>query len=82
MLHKLCFITLVAAAVTLAPAAFAAKGKGHGHYHHGHNHHRVAKHYKYARTVGTATNTARSVGTHAVASWLDPFGTVRKLTSM
>jgi hypothetical protein len=48
MLHKLCFITLVAAAVTLAPAAFAAKGKGHGHYHHGHNHHRVAKNYKYA----------------------------------
>ena len=67
MLRKLCFITLVAAAVTLAPAAFAAKGKGHGHYHHGHNHHRVA---------------ARSVGTHVAASWSDPFGTVRKLTSM
>jgi hypothetical protein len=34
------------------------------------------------RTVGTVINTGRSVGTHAVASWSDPFGTVRKLTSM
>jgi hypothetical protein len=81
MLHKLCFITLVAAAVILAPAAFAAKGKGHGHYHHEHNT-GLPSTINMPRTVGTAINTVRSVGTHAVASWSDPFGTVRKLTSM